>query len=241
MSDGADGGRVHLESIQPLSNPLTLEETAYLELRRLITEGVLHPGGRISVNAMAKGLGVSRLPVIHALRRLASEGFVQLRPHKDVVVAKPTAKEMRGQFLVFAALEEAAIREAWPLSEARIAQLEAVYTRLTGELESGLLGEDTDYAFHEVLWRAPEIDYLSSTIQTLWSLHAFYRTLVYKKYGPNHRYRVTEHMAILNAVKNGTLEEAVEHVRRHRLNSLQRVTGVMTDLLEAENRLSLAM
>ncbi|HWE61698.1 MAG TPA: GntR family transcriptional regulator [Chloroflexota bacterium] len=222
---------VQLEAIQPLRNPLTLEATAYLELRRLISEGVLLPGARIAVSALARRLGISRLPAIHALRRLASEGFVQIRPHKDVVVSKPTTKEMRGQFLVFASLEEVAIREAWPLSSEQRARLDHCYQRLTGELKSGSVGEPADYAFHDVLWGAAGIEYLSTNIQTLWNLHAYYRMLVYKKYGPNMRYRATEHAAILHAVTNGTLEEAVDHIRRHRLNSLERVTEVMTEIL----------
>ena len=220
-----------LEAIQPLRNPLTLEATAYFELRRLISEGVLLPGDSIAVNGLAKRLGISRLPAIHALRRLDSEGFVQIRPHKDVVVSKPTTKEMRGQFLVFAALEEVAIREAWPLSSEQIAQLNACFQRLIAELQSGSFGEQADYAFHDVLWSAAGIEYLSTNIQTLWNLHAYYRMLVYKKYEPNSRYRDTEHAAIVQAVTNGTVEEAVDHIRRHRLNSLQRVTEVMIEIL----------
>jgi DNA-binding GntR family transcriptional regulator len=231
MKDLDEGAGVHLEAIQPLQNPLTLEATAYLELRRNISEGVLAPGARISVNALAKRLNISRLPAIHALRRLASEGFVQIRPHKEVVVSKPTPKELRGQFLVFAALEEVAAREAWPLSPEHIADLERCYDRLTQELASGSFGEAADYAFHGVLWCAAGMEYLATNIQTLWNLHAYYRMLVYKKYGPNTRYRETEHSAILRAVQHGVLEEAVHHIRRHRLNSLERVTDVMTEML----------
>ena len=226
MGDAANGTDVRLERVQPLPHQGTLEESAYLELRRLIIEGALHPGGRISVNAMAQRLGVSRLPVIHALRTLASEGFVQLRPHRHVVVANPTAREIRGQFLMFAALEEVAIREAWPLMPADVARMESLHQRLTDELGAGAFGEQTDHAFHDVLWRAAGIECLYTSIDTLWNLTAYYRLLVYKKYAGNIGDRVAEHAAILRAAAHGTLEEAIEQIRRHRLSSLRRAAEV---------------
>ncbi len=230
MARSATEGDEPLEHVHPLTGHQTLEERSYLELRRLITEGALRPGDRISVNAMAKGLAVSRLPVIHALRRLASEGFVQIRPHKNVVVSKPTPKEMRGQFLMFAALEEIALREAWPLALDRIARMDTLHRRLARELESGTSGEDADYAFHELVWRAATIEYLYTTIQTLWNLTAYYRMLVYKRDAHGVGDRIAEHQAILRAIQDGDLEGAIAHTRRHRLSSLERVEHVMAEV-----------
>ena len=51
-----------LGGVQHLEEPLTLEESAYRELRRVITDGLLRPGERISINALAQRMGVSRLP-----------------------------------------------------------------------------------------------------------------------------------------------------------------------------------
>ena len=218
------------EHVHPLTDNQTLEERSYVEMRRLITEGALQPGDRISVNAMAKSLAVSRLPVIHALRRLASEGFVQIRPHKNVVVSEPTPKEMRGQFLMFAALEEIALREAWPLAPARIARMETLHRQLARDLESGASGDDTDYAFHDLVWRAAAIEYLYTTIQTLWNLTAYYRMMVYKRDAHGVRDRIAEHQAILRALQDGDLEGAIAHTKRHRLNSLERVEHVMAEV-----------
>src|SRR5579859_3016033 len=95
-----------LDNIQPLGEPLTLEEGAYNELKRVIADGVLRPGDRVSINAIAQRMGVSRLPVIHALRRLSSEGFVQMRPHRNAIVTKPTRKEIRVRVLAMMGLEE---------------------------------------------------------------------------------------------------------------------------------------
>ena len=58
----------------------TLEEHTYGSLREAISTGAVRPGYRLSADQLAKDLGVSRMPVVQALRRLASEGFVTAEP-----------------------------------------------------------------------------------------------------------------------------------------------------------------
>ena len=90
----------------------TLEELAYRHLRQALVEGRLAPGERIVASAVAQSAGVSRIPVMQALRRLESEGFVRINPHKDVVVAGLSPEEFRERFLLMAALEALCLREA---------------------------------------------------------------------------------------------------------------------------------
>ena len=54
-----------------------------------IRSGMFAPRERLSAEALSKELGVSRMPVVQALRRLASEGFVTVEAHKPVRVADP--------------------------------------------------------------------------------------------------------------------------------------------------------
>ena len=62
----------------------TLEELAYLDIRQAIAEGRFAPGERIVVSTLAAASGVSRIPVMQALRRLETEGFVRITPHNDL-------------------------------------------------------------------------------------------------------------------------------------------------------------
>jgi DNA-binding GntR family transcriptional regulator len=220
LSDRTIGSK--LEGVQPLVEPLTLEESAYRELRRVITDGVLQPGGRISINAVAQRMGVSRLPVIHALRRLASEGFVQIRPHHSPIVTKPTQKEIRVRVLMMIALEEIAVREAWPLPAAALARMTEWHELSLSHPEAKEGAEDWDWHFHEVIWQASGVEQLHGTIQTLWDLGAYYRTVL------NHRHnlsqsRAMEHTAILQSFQAASAGDAVESIRRHRLKALDRL------------------
>jgi DNA-binding GntR family transcriptional regulator len=217
-----------LNDIQRLREPLTLEEGAYKELKRVIADGVLRPGDRVSINAIAQRMGVSRLPVIHALRRLSSEGFVQMRPHRNAIVTKPTGKEIRVRVLAMIGLEELAVREAWPLPAAALARMAEIHAQATTVYPTGELQEDWDRSFHEVMWRAAGVEQLHDMIQTLWDLGAYYRTLVNRREGVV-RLRAIEHGAILAAFQAGGLEDAVASIHQHRLKALDRVLNLFVD------------
>jgi GntR family transcriptional regulator, rspAB operon transcriptional repressor len=217
------GGK--LDGVQQLVEPVTLEESAYREIRRVITDGILQPGERLSVNAMAQRMGVSRLPVIHALRRLASEGFIQIKPHKSPTVSQPSIKEIRVRSQMMAALEEIAVNNSWPLAPHYLAEMQQALDDSNRSIRAGILDEDADWRFHRVVWRASGVDRLQFTIQTLWDQGAFYRSLGFKTFGPQPN-RMAEHEGILQALSLPTPHEAITRIRAHRLGALNRLLQV---------------
>jgi len=81
--------------------PLTrtdLTEQTYTVLKDRILQRQLLPGERISVDEVARGLGVSRTPVTDALKRLASEGLVEIIPRRGTFVSGLTAEEVNEWF-----------------------------------------------------------------------------------------------------------------------------------------------
>ena len=217
-----------LDDIQPLGEPLTLEEGAYKELKRIIADGILQPGDRVSINAIAQRMGVSRLPVIHALRRLSSEGFVQMRPHRNAIVTKPTPKALRVRVLMMMGLEGLAVREAWPLAPAVLARMSELHAQSVAASPTGEVAQDWDWRFHELVWRAAGVEQLHDMIQTLWDLGAYYRTLMNQRHGVAES-RVMEHAAILSAFQTGGLDDAVESIRQHRLKALDRLLHLFVE------------
>lgn len=90
--------------------PLRVSVTEAIE--DMIVHGVLQPGALLREEALAKRLGVSRLPVREALQRLASEGFVDLRQGRSAIVHTPVAAEVADIFAVRRVLEAEGAREA---------------------------------------------------------------------------------------------------------------------------------
>ena len=74
-------------------------------LRRLITRGELSPGQKIPEKVLCLQFGVSRTPLREALKVLASEGIVTLRPNRGAVVTALTVEELEEVFPVMGALE----------------------------------------------------------------------------------------------------------------------------------------
>lgn len=98
---------------QPLTAaPKTREQAAYEALRTAIITGRWRPGESLVVSRIALDLGISRIPVTNAMKQLASEGFVRMRPHQEAVVALLDAAEIREIHLMRAALEALAAAEA---------------------------------------------------------------------------------------------------------------------------------
>lgn len=87
------------------SAPRARADLAYAVLRERLLEGPLAAGERLSVVALGAELGCSRVPVMEALKRLESEGFVRIVPQVGCHVVSPAAAEIRDFFALFAAVE----------------------------------------------------------------------------------------------------------------------------------------
>jgi GntR family transcriptional regulator of vanillate catabolism len=71
-----------LTSEYPSLNRLDLTEQTYRILREWILKRQIKPGEKISVEAIASGLGVSRAAVVNALKLLETDGLVEIQPRR---------------------------------------------------------------------------------------------------------------------------------------------------------------
>jgi GntR family transcriptional regulator, rspAB operon transcriptional repressor len=93
-------------------------------LRQAIVRGDLRPGQRLSENALAADLGVSRTPVREALARLRDDRLVEIVPQLGTFVSRISPEAVADAQFIREALECAAVRRAAQLaSEDDIARL----------------------------------------------------------------------------------------------------------------------
>jgi DNA-binding GntR family transcriptional regulator len=83
----------------------SLPEQIAAQLRRDILNGKFAPGSTIKERDNAADMGVSRTPMREAIRILAQEGLVLLRPARSPIVAQPTFKQISDNIQVLSALE----------------------------------------------------------------------------------------------------------------------------------------
>ena len=97
--------------VAPIRNlPLSVQVAD--RIRDLIIEGHLEPGARIDEAALVEQLGVSRTPFREALRTLAAEGLVDIRPSRGTHVRVLSPEEVLSMLEVLGELERLAGRLA---------------------------------------------------------------------------------------------------------------------------------
>jgi len=87
-----------IESAATNSDPfLTSAERVYQTILRKIIQGEFPPGSDLPRGRLAELTGMSQIPVLEALKRLAQEGLVEYRPRCGCIVAVPTFLRIRRQ------------------------------------------------------------------------------------------------------------------------------------------------
>ena len=103
----------------------------YNEIRARIVVGTLRGGEVLVEQDLAATLGVSRTPIREALRKLASEGLVDLEHRRRARVATIEMRDVEDVYLLRSLLETmAAERAALHITEAQIAALQTISDEL---------------------------------------------------------------------------------------------------------------
>lgn len=207
-------------------------DVAYSELRRRILNGDLTAGARLAQYDLAAELSMSITPIREAIRRLASEGFVELDTHRDVKVAELSAEGGRELFEIRLALEPAATalaaerRTAQQLETMRAAAAELLpVTRQTGEDAIEAHG-----TFHRAIYAASGNAAMVRMLDDLWAKSDRYRRFgltLPDGAGPrtvDHE----QHLQLLKLVESRDAEAAAALAREHIRNSL--TPSVLTEL-----------
>jgi DNA-binding GntR family transcriptional regulator len=209
-----------------------LHEQAAARLRLLIVRGDLAPGEPLLEADLSDALGISRTPLREALKRLASEGLVELRLNRSAIVAPLRVAELAELFEAVSAIERCAAElAATRMSERDIERLEALQQRIEwhhdrGELRDyfevnqqihgaivGLAGNSVLKATHDMLMpRAERARFLALRVRGRWDES------------------VREHREILAALKARDATRAGALLGHH----VRRTGLVMADALQAE-------
>jgi DNA-binding GntR family transcriptional regulator len=112
-------------------DPTTLLGGVLLRLRAMIEAGELAPGTPVREREMCELLSVSRTPLREALKVLAAERLLELRPNRGAIVLGLTERDVRDMFEVMEALEATAGRLACErASDADVAEIQAMHFQM---------------------------------------------------------------------------------------------------------------
>lgn len=201
-------------------------------LRRAILRGTLPPGAPIKERDNAADLGVSRTPLREAIRMLAKEGLVVLRPARSPRVAVADPKEAGDQVAVLIALEK--LSGEWACTHATKAQIDRIEALLDSmardfDRVDPLDLFERDMAFHSAIAEASGNRALAETHRTylrrLWRV----RYLAASQRPAGDRV-LREHGAIVAALRARDPEATRAAIARH----LLRLADDIHRLLESE-------
>jgi DNA-binding GntR family transcriptional regulator len=116
----------------------TAELEAYRHILQALRFGRYRAGDRLIPEDIAAEIGMSRMPVREAFRRLASEGLVVIRPNRGCIVSGLTLDEIYETFEIRSVLEGLAVRLAMPRIDAEVIdELERLLARMERAGASG--------------------------------------------------------------------------------------------------------
>ncbi|MER8162389.1 GntR family transcriptional regulator [Streptomyces sp. NPDC094472] len=203
---------------------LSKSDLAYAELRRQILSGNLPAGSRLAQYDLAESLGMSITPLREAIRRLSSEGLLDVDTHRNVRVSSMNSDEARQLFEVRLSLDPTAAElAATRRTDQDIAALRtAVGNLLPVTRQWGEEALTAHRTFHQALYRASHNDVLIRLLDDLWDKSDRYRRLGLElPPGDEPRTRdLEEHHRLVALVVDGRAVEAGKLMRDHIAHSL---------------------
>ncbi|WP_170116044.1 GntR family transcriptional regulator [Brenneria roseae] len=174
MNDSEQDGVVTLPAVTVDRRPLTDQVADYV--RDLIIQDILKPGDPINVQSICETLQISQTPLREALKMLAAQRLVDMKPNKRVVVASLDAREVEDMLVVYTEMEKLAGRLA--ARHATPADIKVLQQHEKALMAAFNAGESLRYfhanqAFHLALVRA-------SHNETLIEVHANLNARLYR-------------------------------------------------------------
>ena len=200
----------------PFASPALYEQVAE-RLRARIYAHELAPGSWIDEQALADEFGISRTPMREALKVLASEGLVLLKPRRGCYVTEMSERDIDEIFPVLALLEGRVAEEATQrLTDADLARLEKVHADLERHVAANDADRffETNQIFHNALQELAGNRWLSQIIADTRKFLNLTRRDSLRLDG-RLKQSVAEHREIMAALKARDAASAAHHMHDH--------------------------
>jgi DNA-binding GntR family transcriptional regulator len=199
-----------------------LDQKAYQILKSMIIERHLLPGDKIPQEKLAEDLGISRTPLINALKFLEHEKLVQSIPRRGFFVRLFDKAEMISIFELRELLEGLAARRACQnITDREIDQLKGFFRQFAGikDITDIKAYAREDRRFHNLLTGIGAKEFLKSILETYNIISFSYQTVLSEGLVRSPNETIHEHLAIIKAISNRDADSAERLMRRHLNNS----------------------
>ena len=207
--------------LAPLADQLSLQERTYQALRSALLDGEYLAGERFYEAEVAKALGVSRIPVREAVRRLQQDGLVDVRPHYGIYVATVPTEGIEDIYRIRGALEATAaamaaerVSDDESASSALIVEEQQAAARTAASLPREAVSAVQADRFHHAIHVAARSPRLLVLLEQIYARVTHFRNLTLQMPG-RASISAAGHAAIYQAVRSRDPEEADRQMRLH--------------------------
>lgn len=199
-----------------------LDDIIYQRIMQMIINQELLPGQRVYLDHLADQMGVSRTPVVNALKRLAQERFVDWVNRRGIYIKRLSKGEIAQIYQLREGLESMAARlAATCMDEKEVDRWVAVFKSFKVKETTAVVRRyiDVDRDFH---WRIEELSgnpHLRAAMRIVNMMIAAYwfglpRTIAEA---------IPEHMELLDALRRKDPEAAEKAMRVHIRRSVEKL------------------
>ena len=196
----------------------TSADYVYRELRHRIITKQVKAGQRLPEVNIAVQMGVSRTPVREALRRLESEGLVDIVPNSGARLAAPSRREVENAYVVREQHECLAVRlAAQTVAEKHFRRLdEIVEAEESAFRERNLeLYLEINESFHRIIAESTGNRILATYVENILARTNVYIVFYDPFYEDECNPSIAEHKALLRALRDHDGDLAERLMREH--------------------------
>ena len=195
-----------------------LDQKVYQILKNMIIERKLLPGEKIRQEKLAQELGISRTPLLAALKFLEHEKLVESKPRRGFYVRLFKKQEMVSIFELREVLEGlAARRAATHITDAQIDQLQQFFRpfKTAPEIKDYRSYSREDRRFHNFVIQIGAKEFLRSILETYNIISFSYQVVTSEGLVRSPNETLGEHLAVVDAICERDPEAAETLMRNH--------------------------
>ena len=198
------------------------KEALYKDLKRSILTMKRAPGSDIDEVTLAAEYGLSRTPLREVLRRMAGEGYLELRENRGAQVSAMTHNTLRDFFLAAPMIYAATTRLAAQNATAeQVEMLRQVQRQFRAAIDSGNVEDRVFYndRFHALIGEIANNVYLTPSLHRLLIDHARIADTFYRPRSASMRKNLAvaadQHDSMIEAIETGDDARAAQLAIAH--------------------------
>ena len=192
----------------------TLPMQVLNKLMDWIMDGKLKMGEKLNTEALARQLGVSRMPIREALKSLEKMGLAESIPYVGVKLVSLEQEDVLQIYLMRQLLEPLAAGEACKkITEEQIHELEEIHKEYVPIVEADEIDAKKLYLqnrkFHFAIYSISEMDRVCAMIESLWDTLSFFKLIYGRDVIKNTngaKNMIAEHQGYIDALKDRDAE-----------------------------------